>query len=224
VTDGPAIELRGVSLAFGATPALEEVDLTVPRGEFLGVIGPNGGGKTVLLKVMLGLLRPDRGTVRVLGVEPRRARGRVAYVPQSVTFEAGFPVRVVDVVLMGRLPHRPLLRRFTAADRERARAALAEVGLAGREARPVAGLSGGERQRVLLARALAMEAPLLLLDEPEAGLDPEGGRSLAEILHRLRPAATVVLVSHDVELITAHMERVVCLDRRLHERPAECRR
>lgn len=197
----PALELTGVSLARRGLPVLEDVSLVLERHDYLAILGPNGSGKTTLLKVILGLLQPDRGQVRVLGRSPADARGRLGYVPQRFEFDLDFPIRVLDVALMGRLAARPRLRPFTRADRERAHAALARVEMADLAGRPIGTLSGGQLQRVLIARALAMQPELLLLDEPTASLDGDNVRrvELAVADYRKRTGAAVLWVSHDEE-------------------------
>ena len=216
----PVIALEGVSLARRGAAVLEGVSLTVAHDDYLAILGPNGGGKTTLLQVMLGLVRPDRGLVRVLGGPAGRAHGQIGYVPQDVRFDLDFPIRVLDVVLMGRLAARGLLRPFRAADRAAARAALARVEMAELAERPVGALSGGQRQRVLIARALAMEPRVLLLDEPMASLDERIGRNLWELLGELARHMAVVLVSHDIGAISHHVRSVACLNVRLHGHPS----
>jgi zinc transport system ATP-binding protein len=210
-----ALEIRNVSLSLRGTPVLENVDLTLEGGEFVGLIGPNGAGKTALLKVILGLLHPDRGSVRVFGEPPERARGRVAYVPQFARFDSEFPIRVVDVVLMGRLGPERLFRRFRREDRRRAAEALERVDLTPLADRQIGKLSGGQLQRVLIARALVKDARLLLLDEPTASLDTRVGIELYEFLARFSREMTVVMVSHDVGVIRRYVTSVACLNRRL---------
>jgi zinc transport system ATP-binding protein len=212
----PAIEARDLWVSFRGWNALEAVSLVVAPGEFLGLIGPNGAGKTVLLRTLLGLVRPDRGTVRILGHSPEHARGRVAYVPQSARFDRDFPVRALDVVLAGRLGRNHLLRRYDRGDRERAARALEQVGLADHAERQIGRLSGGQLQRVLVARALAVDAEVLLLDEPASSLDPESSGQLYGLLSALsRGGMTVVLVDHDVGVVYRHVQTVACLNRRL---------
>lgn len=212
----PAIELRGVTVRYGATLALEGVDLVVPRGDFVALIGPNGGGKTTLLRVLLGLVAPDEGSVEVLGLSPREARGRIGYVPQFARFDASFPARVLDVVVMGRL-RRPAswTVRLRAADRAAALRAIQEVGLSELVGRPVRTLSGGELQRVLIARALAPEPELLLLDEPTASLDMQSAAAFYSLLERLGRNRTVLLSSHDVTGVSQHIRTIACLNRRI---------
>ncbi len=216
----PALELTGVSLARRGLPVLEDVSLVLERHDYLAILGPNGSGKTTLLKVILGLLQPDRGQVRVLGRSPADARGRLGYVPQRFEFDLDFPIRVLDVALMGRLAARPRLRPFTRADRERAHAALARVEMADLAGRPIGTLSGGQLQRVLIARALAMQPELLLLDEPTASLDERIGRSVWELFEELARDMTVVIVSHDVGAISKYVRSVACLNRRLFFHPS----
>lgn len=215
----PAIELRGVSFAYGEIPVLEDVDLVVEARDYLALLGPNGGGKTTLLRLVLGLLRPSRGCVRVLGEAPERARGRVGYVPQRVRFDLDFPIRVIDVVRMGRLRRSRMLRPLAAGDRAAADHALATVEISDLAERPIGALSGGQLQRVLIARALALEPQLLLLDEPTASLDERMGTGVWELLAALSQSMTVVVISHDVGAISRHVRSVACLNRRLHAHP-----
>jgi len=210
-----AIELRGVSLARRGLPVLEEVDLVLEEGGYLAILGPNGSGKTTLLRVILGLLKPDRGTVRVLGAPPERRRGDVGYVPQHALFDLDFPIRVLDVVLIGRLRARGPFRRFGPRDREAALAALRRVEMAELADRPIGSLSGGQLQRVLIARALALEPRLLLLDEPTASLDERIGSSVWDLMAELARDRTVVVVSHDTGAVAESVPSVACLNRRL---------
>jgi zinc transport system ATP-binding protein len=212
----PPVLLKGVSRSFANLPALEEVDLLVEEGDFLGIIGPNGGGKTVLLKVILGLIRPDRGSVRIFGRPPRDARGLVGYVPQSPRFDPTFPMRVLDVVSMGRLRQAKPFRGYTRHDRERALRALEQVDMADMGTRQVGKLSGGQIQRVLIARALVDEPRLLLLDEPTASLDTPGDREFYEILQRLPEETAIVLVTHDLGIVHSYVKTIACLNGRLH--------
>jgi zinc transport system ATP-binding protein len=217
----PVLELRDVWLSYGGEPVLEQIDLTLEPRAYLAILGPNGGGKTTLLKVLLGLVAPDRGTVRVLGAPPRRTRGRVGYVPQRFQFDLDFPIRVLDVVLMGRLGRGRLLRPFGAADRDVAQAMLEKVEMQDMLTRPIGSLSGGQIQRVLIARALALEPRLLLLDEPMASLDERIGLSLWELLEELSHEMSVVVVSHDIGAISRYVRSVACLNRRLYTHPSE---
>jgi zinc transport system ATP-binding protein len=216
----PVAELRDVSLALGATPVLEDVSLRIEANDYLAILGPNGGGKTTLLKLLLGLHTPDRGQVQVLGGSPRRARGRVGYVPQHVRFDLEFPIRVQDVVLMGRLG-RGSGARIRASDRDAAHAALERVEMQELALRPIGALSGGQLQRVLIARALSQQPELLLLDEPTASLDERIGRSVWELFEELSQEMAVVVVSHDIGAISRYVHGVACLNRRLHAHPSK---
>lgn len=208
----PVVECEGLSFSYPLTPVLENVSFRIERGDFVCMVGPNGGGKTTLLKLILGLLVPGRGVVRVFGRPPAEVRQRIGYMPQRAHLDPQFPVRAVDVVLMGRLG-RGALGRFGAADRQKALAALAEVGLANEAKRSFSALSGGQRQRVLIARALTCEPELLLLDEPTANLDPLVQDELHELLHGLNERMTIVIVSHDVGFVARHVKTVVCVNR-----------
>jgi zinc transport system ATP-binding protein len=216
----PAVELHDVWFAYGDLPVLEGIDLVIEARDYLAILGPNGSGKTTLLRLLLGLLRPSRGSVRVLGVSPQLARGRVGYVPQRVRFDLDFPIRVSDVVRMGRLRSDRMLRRPGPADREAVERALATVEIADLAERPIGALSGGQLQRVLIARALAVEPELLLLDEPTASLDERFGHGVWELLEQLSRDMTVVLISHDVGAISRYVRSVACLNRKLFTHPS----
>ena len=213
-----AVVLRDVTFAYGAVPVLRGANLTVPRGGFAALIGPNGSGKTTILKLMLGLLTPTRGEVWVLGQEAGRARTRVGYLSQLSALDASFPITVLQVVMLGRLRPRTPWGPPRQADRDGARRALDAVDAAHLADRPFAALSGGQRQRVLLARALATEPEMLLLDEPTAALDPQAQQELYELLVRLNATLTIVVVSHDVSVVSQHIRQVLCVhDGHVHE-------
>ncbi len=210
----PPILLRDVSFRYGAAPVLESVDLRLDEGDFLGIIGPNAGGKTTLLKIILGLLAPDRGSVEIFGRPPAESRGVIGYVPQYARFDASFPINVLDTVRMGRLGVRR--RERSKESRAATRAALDRVDLSGMADEQIGELSGGQLQRVLIARALASEPQILLLDEPTASVDTRIGRSVYELLERLSERMTIVLVSHDIGVISRHVKTIACLNVRLH--------
>ncbi|RJS84912.1 ABC transporter ATP-binding protein [Candidatus Bathyarchaeota archaeon] len=209
------IRLENVWVKFGDITVLEDINLTVERNDFLGIIGPNGGGKTTLLKVMLGLIKPTRGKVTVLGDSPRKTRRFIGYVPQITDFDRDFPATVFDVVLMGRLGRKGLLRKYSKEDLEVARESLRLVDMLEYENRQAGRLSGGQIQRVLLARALATNPKILLLDEPTASIDEPTKTELYELLKNLNEKITVVLVSHDIGVISAYVDKIACLNRRL---------
>jgi ABC-type Mn2+/Zn2+ transport system ATPase subunit len=221
------IELERVTICYRDLVALEDVTFRVAAGEFVALIGPNGSGKTTLVKTILGLVKPAAGTVRLFGKPPEQLDGdwkRVGYVPQVAQIDPHFPIRVLDVVLMGRYGQVGLIRWPGPRDREAAWRALGQVGMADLARRPIGRLSGGQRQRVLVARALANEPELLLLDEPTTGVDvgtTEGLFDLLETLHH--QGITILVVSHDVGVVAQHVDQVACVNRRLvaHGRPEE---
>jgi manganese/iron transport system ATP-binding protein len=199
-----ALVIRGAAVAYGRTPVVEGIDGVVRSGESVALIGPNGAGKSTLIKAVLGLLPVVAGSITVLGRAPADARREVAYVPQADTLDRDFPVTAGQVVLMGRYPSVGWVRRPGRADRRAAAAALEEVGLGGHAGGRFGALSGGQRQRVLLARAIAQQARLLLLDEPFNGVDATSEQLLLAALRRLRgDGAAVVVSTHDLAL--AHL-------------------
>ncbi|MBN2430627.1 MAG: ABC transporter ATP-binding protein [Acidobacteria bacterium] len=215
----PAILMRGVTFAYNGANVLDGVDLAIPEQEFVSVVGPNGGGKTTLLKLILGLLQPGEGYIRVLGRSPREARNEIGYVPQHAALDAQFPVNVMDVALMGRLNKTRQFGPYSRGDKQAACRALDEVGMCDYSDRPFAALSGGQRQRVLIARAIAPEPRLLLMDEPAANLDVSVEENLFELLRHLNRRMTIVLVSHDIGFVSKHIGRVVCVNRRVMTHP-----
>jgi len=221
VTTTPAIEISGVSFAYGVVPVLEDVHLTVPAGEFLGVVGPNAGGKSTLLKLILGLLEPGAGRIRVLGRRPQAASPQVGYVPQYPAFARDFPVTVEQVVLTGRLGRGRLFGGYRAEDREMARWVMTQTEIADLAPRRIATLSGGQLQRVLVARALACEPGILILDEPTANIDMRVESDLFDLLRVLNERMTILVVSHDVAFISAYVRRVACVNRTLLCHPTE---
>jgi manganese/iron transport system ATP-binding protein len=212
--DAPVLELRHVAVAYDRVPVVEDVDGSVAAGQSVALIGPNGAGKSTLIKAVLGLVPVVRGSVTVLGRPPQAARRQVAYVPQADTLDAEFPVSAFQAVLMGRYPRVGYLRRPGAADRQAAVRALEEVGLAEQGSARFGVLSGGQRQRVLLARAIAQEPRLLLLDEPFNGVDARSQELLLAALARLRAGgAAVVMATHDLGLAHLACDEVCLLNR-----------
>ena len=180
--------------------------------DLVSLIGPNGGGKTTLFRLLLGLIKPDQGTIKIFGQQPERARTRIGYVPQYARFDPSFPISVRDVVTMGRLGN---LRTgpYRSADREAALEALEEAGLADLHSRPFSDLSGGQRQRVFIARALASKPELLLLDEPTANVDRTAEAKLYDLLRRLNERLTILMASHDVGFVTKFVKQCLCVNR-----------
>lgn len=214
----PVILIRDLDFAYEQTPILEEVNLQIDHLESVCLIGPNGGGKTTLLKLILGLLTPDRGEIEVLGRRPKDVRLRLGYVPQHAHYDSLFPVTVLDVVLMGRIG-RQSLGWYHAADRLAARKALALMKLDFLADRLLGAISGGQRQRVMIARALASEAEILILDEPTANIDITSEYDLFNLLLELNRTRTIIVVTHDVGFASTFFRRVVCVNRRVATHP-----
>jgi len=209
------ITLEDVGFGYDELPVLQNISLSIERREFLGIVGPNGGGKSTLLKLILGLLVPREGRISVFGKPPTQARQRLGYVPQFATFERTFPISVRDTVLQGRLGKTRPIFGYRAVDRETAERAMSEADILDLQHRPLAELSGGQRQRVLIARALASDPEVLILDEPTANVDPRVEAGVFELLKRLNERVTVIVVSHDIGFISKYITRVACLNRRL---------
>ncbi len=209
------IRVEDVWVYYEGVPALEGVNLIVEAHDFLGIIGPNGGGKTTLLKVMLGLIKPDRGRVTILGKSPAQSRAYLGYIPQHTVFDRDFPISVWDTVLMGRYSRAGLLRRYRPADRAAAESALRAVGMYDLRQRPIGKLSGGQQQRAFIARALVSEPKVLLLDEPTASVDPTVQTEFYDLLAKLKHQIAIVLVSHDVGAVSVYVDKIACINHQL---------
>jgi len=225
-TRNEVVSLRDVWVDYDGVSALENVTLSVYEGDFLGIIGPNGGGKSTLLKVILGLVSPRQGEAAVWGQPPQKSACHVGYVPQHSSFDRDFPITVWNVVLMGRLSRAHLLRAYDKHDRQKALEALDTVGMTDLRKRPIGSLSGGQQQRAFIARALVRDPSLLLLDEPMANVDSGTQEELYGLLSGLSHRMAIMMVSHDLSAISVYVDKIACLNRRLYyhgskEIPAE---
>ncbi len=215
----PWIHIRDLTVRYGAKVVLERVTLDVLPGEMVSIVGPNGGGKTTLLKVILGMKTFNEGTVQVLGGKPGHvAPGAVGYLPQINRHLRDFPICSRDVVLMGRFPRIGLLKRPRLSDRKLAVKCLKIVGMSDYADIPVQALSGGQLQRVFIARALAMEPKVLILDEPSTGLDAVSQEDFYVTLRRLRDqqGISILMVSHDIGVVSNYVDKIACLNRHIH--------
>ena len=215
-TSHPTIAVEGLTVRYGAQPVLADVSFALPAGQLVGVIGPNGAGKTTLLKAILGLVPRVAGIVTVGGAPVVRRGGRIAYVAQRDTVNWRFPASVLDVVLMGRYSRLGWLHRPAVSDRALAQRCLGQVGMEAYASRAIADLSGGQQQRVFLARALAQEPDVLLLDEPISGVDAPTQEAILEILQKLAAQGkTVLLTTHDLRFSVARVDMIMALNRRV---------
>lgn len=212
----PVIECNRLSVELGGVMVLDGVTLSVCKGDYLALVGPNGGGKTTLLRVILGLEKSSGGSVSVFGALPGSFPERIGYVPQRLFFDREFPISVRELVLMGRLSKKKLFQHFNRIDREKADAALCVAGLERLADRRIGALSGGELQRALIARALAGEPELLLLDEPTASVDPQMKTTIYDLLDNQKKKLTIVLVSHDIGGIKGHVSGIATLNTTLY--------
>ncbi|NGX39570.1 MAG: High-affinity zinc uptake system ATP-binding protein ZnuC [Chlamydiae bacterium] len=196
-------------------PVLEDISFTTKKGDFIGVFGPNGGGKTTLLKLLLGLLTPTKGTIAVQDTSPKNASSRIGYVPQMRRFDRKFPISVLDVVLQGLLASHKGWGGYSHKEKGRAMSALKQVGLEEKADGPFGTLSGGQIQRTLIARALVSEPEILMLDEATVGIDPKALREFFSLLLSLKGKMTIVLVTHDLQVIAKEMDQLLCINRQM---------
>ena len=207
------IILNNISFAYKQRNVLENVDLVIKKGEFASIVGPNGGGKTTLLKLILGLIKPDRGVIRIFGKSPDKVRQQMGYMPQYAHLDMDFPATVMDVVLMGRLAKSNLW--FSKKDKVEVLTAIDEVGMTAFVNTEFNELSGGQKQRILIARALCSSPDILLLDEPTANVDHETEENLFSILQKLNAKMTILLVSHDLGFVSKYVKSVICVNRQV---------
>ncbi len=209
-----AVEINEVGVKFNKHPVLQDINLSIKINDFLAIIGPNGGGKSTLLKIILGLVNVDQGDVKIFGQHPGNPSNPIGYLPQHVSFDPDFPINVFETVLSGR--YHGFLKKYSDEDRIKVTKALEEVGMMEMKDRQMSQLSGGQMQRIFIARAIVREPKLLLLDEPMASIDPEMQNSFYNLLLKLRERMAIVLVSHDVGAVSSHVDNIACLNRRLY--------
>jgi len=210
------IEIKNLNFSYNNQPVLRDVNLTLHQGDFVAMIGPNGGGKTTLLKLMLGLLNAGSGDVRIFNKPPQAVSHRIGYVPQDVHVNKNFPISVLDVVLMGKLRPGRGWSRHSQQDRQAAINALDQVEMKKFRDQRIGELSGGQKQRVFVARALVTDPELLFLDEPTASIDTKGQNEFYALLKELNKTITILIVSHDLMVISGSIKSVICVNQKLH--------
>ena len=208
-----AVEINNLSVKFGEQLVLKNINFSIGEKDFVAIIGPNGGGKSTLLKIILGILTPNTGDVKVFGKTPKKARNLMGYLPQNLEFDHDFPINVFDTVLTGR--YHGLFKGYTKKDNETVLQALKDVEMDKFKDRQISKLSGGQMQRVFIARAIVREPKLLIMDEPMASIDPEMQHSFYKLMSRLKNKMAIVLVSHDVGAVSTHVDKIACLNQEL---------
>ncbi|KAF3361851.1 hypothetical protein PHSC3_001617 [Chlamydiales bacterium STE3] len=211
----PALEFKQVYFSYRELCALSNVSFIVERGQFVSIIGPNGGGKTTLLKLIMGFLKPGSGNIQILGQPPEKVLEKIAYVPQNLRYDREFPISVNELVLSGRLSQLSWCGCFRKADKLATKEALEKVGLFHLKESSFGELSGGQQQRALIARALASEPEILLLDEPTANVDAEAQADIYSLLYSLKGKMTILIVTHDLKMAIEQVDRVFCVEQKL---------
>jgi zinc transport system ATP-binding protein len=213
----PLIEIKDLSAGYNHEIVLNDINFSISQNDFIGLIGPNGGGKTTLLKVILGLVEPQRGTVRIKGEIPQLGRRNIGYVPQIAEYDTDFPISVQDIVRMGRLSPKRLFKPYTAEDDDIVRERLGWLDMLKFKDQALRELSGGQRQRVYIARALVTDPELLLLDEPTISVDFEARTQIFDLLYEINQRGiAILLVSHDLTAISSYVKTIGCLNRKLY--------
>lgn len=208
------IEIKDLSIKFNDLPVLQDIELTIEENDFMAIIGPNGGGKTTLLKIMLGVIKPDTGEIKVFGGKPENARQFIGYLPQNVSFDHEFPINVYNTVLSGR--YHGLFNGYNEEDKIAVEKTLNDMNMLEMKDRQLGKLSGGQLQRVFIARALVKEPKILIMDEPMASIDPEMQSLFYNLLSKLKNRMTIILVSHDVGMVSTNVDKIACLSRKLY--------
>ncbi|WP_082792122.1 metal ABC transporter ATP-binding protein [Sulfurovum riftiae] len=209
------IEIRDLTFAYDKDIVLENVNLTVEEKDFLAIIGPNGGGKSTLLKLILGVNKIQQGTIRVLGEAPHKNLSAIGYVPQNTNINTDFPIKVIEVVLMGHVGEKKPLFGYGKDEIACAMGALTQVGMQDYAQSKIGSLSGGQRQRVMIARALCAHPQILILDEPTSSIDIKGQKEIYELLKMLNENITIIVVSHDISVILEYANKAAHVNRQL---------
>ncbi len=209
------LSIENLFFEYDSILALDDVNLDVAEGEFVGIFGPNGGGKTTLLKLILGLLHPKKGKILLFGKPPQEMRHLIGYVPQAIRLDRDFPISVLEMVMMGALKKLNWLGRYPSDVKSRALHALEQVGLSHKTKASFGTLSGGEAQRMLIARAIIDHPRLLILDEPTANIDPQGEQNILEKLRELNKTMTILMVTHDLQTIIDKVGKLLCVQRKV---------
>ncbi|MES2122326.1 MAG: ABC transporter ATP-binding protein [Chlamydiota bacterium] len=213
--ENPILTIQDLFFRYETANVLEDVSLSISSQEFVAIFGPNGGGKTTLLKLIMGFLTPKKGSVQLFGAPPQQTRHQIGYVPQTLKTDRSFPISVLEVVMMGCLFKLDFWGRYPKQTREKALIALERVGLLGKANASFGTLSGGETQRVLIARAIIDTPKLLLLDEPTASVDPEAEDAILSLLLELNQDMTIMMVTHDLQTIINKAKRLLCVHRKV---------
>lgn len=214
-----AVEVEELFFAYNGTMVLEDVSLSIQEKEFVAIFGPNGGGKTTLLQLLMGFLKPIRGKIHLFGRPPKSLRQKIGWVPQNFHFDRDFPISVKEVVLGGRLKKGSW--RFEPQDHKVVEEALDRVGMKKALHTPFAALSGGQQQRVLIARSLSSSPSLLFLDEPTASVDLEAERKIYSLLEELKAQMTILMVTHDLNKAVKSVDRLFCVQKTVTQMPKE---
>lgn len=212
----PIICVNDLSFSYDELPVIEDANFAIHEQDYVAVIGPNGGGKSTLIKLILGLLHQSKGEIQLLGQPPNKTSNEIGYVPQHFEYDFDFPMTVMDVVLMGRLGHVKLGQSFSPIDKDVAHASLEKVGMQDYAGKQISELSGGQKQRVLIARALATQPRILVLDEPTSGIDVRWQKKFHQLLDELNKTITVIHISHHLDIICNHVNRVLFVNNQVH--------
>lgn len=210
-----AIEINNLYFKYNGNIVLEDTNISVNRGDYLAILGPNGGGKTTLLKIILSILKPQKGDIKVLGAHPHKKRKLIGYIPQNLEIKADFPITVFEMVLAGFTNGKTLGFIYTKSEKQRALEVMDTLDITHLKEKKMGELSGGERQRVYLARSLVSNPEILLLDEPTSNIDPYGAFCFLKFLETLKGDKTIVVVTHDLRIMVTKITSVACLNRKL---------
>lgn len=210
-----AIEVNNVNFSYYKTTVLEDINFKIEENDFVGIIGPNGGGKTTFIKLLIGLLKPDSGSIKVFGKPVKKLNRQVGYVPQSFNFDNNYPINVKEVVMMGRLNSEIPFSKSNESNTKIVEECLSKVDMLQFKNELIGNLSGGQKQRVLIARALAVKPKILILDEPTASVDSKAGKNFYDLLDELNKEMTILMVSHDIGVVSQYVKKIACLNKQL---------